>query len=210
MRRLTIDPARPEPHGLQTAVDWLRDGGIVIFPTDTLYGATIDPASSASIARLFALKGRLVTSAFPFVAASTAQVEAACGALIGANRRLADAFWPGPLSLLLDAPPHVDAAALAGGSSVAVRVPDHALARALAAAFGAPLPATSANRSGAGAVTRVGDLDSVVDDAGVLVIDGGETPGGAPSTIVDARETTPRLIREGAIAWSRVLDFLQK
>jgi L-threonylcarbamoyladenylate synthase len=210
MPRLTIDPAHPEPDRLHQVVAWLRAGQIVIFPTDTLYGATVDATSRAAVERLFALKGRPLTSALPFVAASAEQVEATCGVLRGANRRLAAACWPGPLSLILDAPATLDRAALAGGSSVAVRVPDHPLARALATAWGAPLPATSANRSGAAAVRRVADLDEVVDDPAVLVVDGGETPGGAPSTIVDARGDAPQLVREGAIAWNRVLSFLRE
>jgi L-threonylcarbamoyladenylate synthase len=194
---------------LQIAVDWLRQGRVVAYPTDTFYGLAADPTSATALRTLFALKGRSLASALPFVAASQAQVEAWCGPIAGRSARLAARFWPGPLAIVLDAPRSVDPAALGDAGSVAIRVPDHAVARALAAAWGAPLPATSANRSGAPAVRTPDALGAIADDASVLVMDAGAAPGGAPSTIVDARGGEPRLVREGAIAWNRVLDFLE-
>ena len=194
---------------LEIAVDWLRQGRVVVFPTDTFYGLAVDPTSATALGALFALKGRPLASALPFIAASPAQVEMWCGPLGGQSARLAARFWPGPLSIVLDAPRSVDPAALGGAGSIAIRVPDHAVARALAAAWGAPLPATSANRTGGPAVRTPDALGAIADDASVLVLDAGAAPGGAPSTIVDARGGEPRLVREGAIAWNRVLDFLE-
>jgi L-threonylcarbamoyladenylate synthase len=126
-----------------------------------------------------------------------------------ASRRLAAAFWPGPLSLIFDAPVRVAVAVHGGGRSVAVRVPDDRVARALAEAFGTPITATSANLSGEPPARDVGSLGAVATDARVLVIDAGVTPGGAPSTIVDARGSAPVLVREGAVPWNRVLESLQ-
>jgi L-threonylcarbamoyladenylate synthase len=194
---------------LPIAVDWLRQGRVVIFPTDTFYGLAADPTSPTALGALFALKGRPLESALPFVAASLAQVETWCGPLEGRSARLAARFWPGPLAIVLDAPRSVDPAALGGGGSIAIRVPDHAVARALAGAWGTPLPATSANRTGAPAVRTPDALGAIADEASVLVMDAGAAPGGGPSTIVDARGREPRLVREGVIAWNRVLDFLE-
>ena len=196
---------------LAHAADWLRAGGIVAYPTETFYGLAVDPTSADAVAALFDLKGRDPAMAMPLIAASREAVERACGALAGANARLADAFWPGPLTLVLDAPPQVTAAVHAGRRTIAVRVPGLDAARQLAATFGGLITSTSANRSGEPPVRAAGDLAWLAGDTRVLVIDGGETPGGAPSTIVDARATTPPvLVREGAIAWSRVLEFLQE
>ena len=208
MHRLEIDPTSCTEADLEPAVAWLRAGNIVAYPTDTLYGLAVDPASDVAVRGLFQLKGREASAALPLVAASRAQVDAWCG-LSAAARRLADAFWPGPLSLICDAPTSIVAAVHAGRWTVAIRVPAHPVARALAAAWGAPLVATSANRSGEPAAQRASDLATVADDR-VLVIDGGETAGGAPSTIVDARGTAVTLVREGAIPWNRVLDSLQQ
>jgi len=195
---------------LHAAVMWLRNGGVVAFPTDTFYGLTVDPTNHAAVESLFALKGRRADAALPFVAADVRQVADFCGALTGASARLAEHFWPGPLSLVLSAPTTIDAAVLGGGMSIAIRVPDHAIARALSAVWGAPLPATSANRSGEPAAVTVADLAAVARDPRVFVIDGGPTHGGAPSTIVDARDRPPMLVRDGAVPWSRVLPFLQE
>jgi L-threonylcarbamoyladenylate synthase len=205
---LRVDPSACTEADLATAVDWLRAGKLVAYPTDTFYGLAADPGSEAAIRGLFALKGREASAAIPLVASSVAQVEMWCG-LSQISRRLADEFWPGPLSLICDAPAHVVAAVHAGRRTVAIRVPNHPIARALAAAFGAPVTATSANRSGEAAVDCAPDLPWIHDDR-VLVVDGGGTTGGSPSTIVDARDRAPLLIREGAIAWDRVLHSLQR
>jgi L-threonylcarbamoyladenylate synthase len=205
---LRVDPLACTEADLATAVDWLKAGKLVAYPTDTFYGLAADPDSESAIRGLFALKGREASAAIPLVASSVAQVEMWCG-LSQISRRLADEFWPGPLSLICDAPSHVVAAVHAGRRTVAIRVPNHPVARALAAAFGAPVTATSANRSGEAALDCATDLPWIHDDR-VLVVDGGETTGGSPSTIVDARDRAPLLIREGAIAWDRVLHSLQR
>jgi len=189
-------------------VVWLRDGGVVAFPTDTFYGLAADPGSEAAIALIFAIKGRGPDAALPFVAASRAQVDAWCG-LSDRDAALADAFWPGPLSIVRPAPASVAPAALAGQQTVAIRVPDHAVAQALAAAWGSPIPATSANRTGDAPARRATDMAALASPR-LLIIDGGETAGGAPSTIVDARESAPALVRAGAIAWDRVLHSLHR
>jgi len=157
---------------------------------------------------LFQLKGREASAALPLIAASRAQVEAWAG-LSASARRLADVFWPGPLSLICDAPRSIVPAVHAGRRTVAIRVPAHAIARALAGAWGGPITATSANRSGAPPAHDPLALDAIADER-LLVIDGGPTAGGPPSTIVDAREAPAVLIREGAIAWNRVLHSLQQ
>ena len=208
MRTLRIDPVAVQPSDLAEAVAFLRQGGVVAFPTDTLYGLAVDPSAPASVARLFALKGRPITAAVPFVAASREQVDRWC-VLSAAAARLADAFWPGPLSLICDAPGSIVPAIHAELGTVAVRVPAHAVARALAAAWGSPLPATSANISGQPPAVHAHELAGL-SSPHLLVIDAGPAAGGAPSTIVDARNEPPALVREGAVAWDRVLNSLQQ
>jgi L-threonylcarbamoyladenylate synthase len=208
MPRIELDPRSFAVADLRPAIDWIRGGGIVAYPTDTLYGLAADPSSSLAVQALFEMKGRDASAAIPLIAASTAQVEAWC-ALSPASRRLATDFWPGPLSLVCDAPERVVPEVHGGRGTMAIRVPDHPVARALAAAWGGPLTATSANRSGEPAAQTAAALSALHGDR-LLVIDAGATAGGSPSTIVDARGDAPQLVRAGAIPWDRVLHSLQR
>jgi L-threonylcarbamoyladenylate synthase len=203
-----IDPQDVMPDALALAVEWLRRGGVVACPTDTLYALAADAESPAAVETIFSLKGRPADAPLPLVAASAEQVWRWCGEPPPLTRRLGERFWPGPLSLLLDAPARAAPAVHAGRGSVAVRVPAHPVPRALAEALGRPITATSANRSGEPAVASV-DALAIARDPRLLVIDGGPTRGGAASTIVDARVAPVRLVRDGAIAWNRVLESLQ-
>lgn len=204
-RRLAIDPDRCTIDALLPAAAWLERGGIVAFPTDTFYGLAVDPGSAEALRQLFDLKGRDPAMAVPLIASSPAQVTQAFGELPGSSGRLAMTFWPGPLSLVLDAPSWMTPAVHGGRKTAAVRVPDHGVACALAAAFGRPVTATSANRSGAAPASDAEGLAWLAGDPRVFVIDAGATRGGAPSTIVDARGEDPVCVRAGAIAWERVL-----
>jgi L-threonylcarbamoyladenylate synthase len=180
----------------------------VAFPTDTLYGLAVNVRDAGAVRRLFELKGRSARAALPLIAASTAQVVTATGALTAREAALASSFWPGPLSVVRDAPSWVPAEVHGGHRTVAIRVPDHRVARSLAEAFDDLIAATSANRSGEPPAAAAHELGSLADDPRVLVIDGGPTQGGAPSTLVDVRGSQPICLREGAVAWSRVLNSL--
>jgi L-threonylcarbamoyladenylate synthase len=209
-RYLRVDPDRVRAADLSVAVAWMRKRGIVAFPTDTFYGLGVNPGSAPAVAALFALKHREAGQAIPLVAASAAQVRHLGVRLGPASARLAEAFWPGPLSLILDAPPTIAEAVRGEDGTIAVRVPAHATARALADACGHWVTATSANRSGEPAAVTAEDLGALAADPRVFVLDGGRAPGGMPSTIVDARGGRPVLVRAGAVAWSRVLESLQE
>ncbi len=207
---MRVDPATCRAEDLAAARDWLRAGGIVAFPTDTFYGLAVDPTNTAAVRALFDLKGRDARVAMPLIAASMAHVRAVAGPINDASLRLARAAWPGPLSLVLDASPAVATDVHAGRGTIAIRIPAHRVASELAEAFGGAITATSANVSGEPPVSSADALGVIGRDPRVFVIDGGATPGGVPSTIVDARGDAPVLIRDGAIAWNRVLDWLER
>lgn len=204
-----MEAGRPDRQLLCRAADLLREGGVVAFPTDTLYGLAANPASAAAMAQLYRIKGRPVDLAVPLIAAGLDQIELAGGILGPGSRRLAAAFWPGPLTLVIPAWPGLDASVHAGRGTVAVRVPDHAVARNLAEACGWPITSTSANRSGEAASGDPADVRMALGGALDGLIDAGASPGGPPSTIVDARDDVPRLIRAGAVPWARVLECLR-
>jgi L-threonylcarbamoyladenylate synthase len=208
MNRLTIDPRDPDPRLIADAVNVLRAGGIVAYPTDTLYGLAVDPRSDASLRKLFAIKERDRAAAITLIAADLDQANAA-GAFGPDEIRLAQAFWPGPLTIIVPAAPGLSPWVSSDLGTVGVRVPGHAVARALAGAFGGCITATSANRSGRPAAVTADEAAAALDGRIDALLDAGPAPGGAPSTIVEVTSGTLTLRRPGAIAWDRVLKSLQ-
>lgn len=207
MQRLVVNAATPNPTEIAAAADVLRAGGVVAFPTDTLYGLAVDPRRHDAVERLFRLKGRSETVAVPLIAADIDQAMAA--ATMGElERRAAQAFWPGPLSIVATANSCIASAALAGGTTVAIRVPAHLVARQLAETFGFPITATSANKSGAPAADSADAVAHGLSDVDLL-LDAGRAPGGAPSTIISFNAGELVLLRAGAVPWERVLESLQ-
>ena len=203
---LVADQDAPDPGALRIAARILTAGGVVAYPTDTLYGLAADPRDPAAVDRLLDAKRRPAGLAIPLIASDRAQAERASGALTPLARRLMDAFWPGPLAIVVYAAAPLDRRVVGDGGTIAVRVPSNAVARALAHVFRYPITATSANRSGRPAPATAADAAAAFGTDIDAVIDAGPTPGGAPSTIVDARGAAPRLVREGAVPWDRVLQ----
>ena len=192
---------------IAAAVDVLRHGGIVVFPTDTLYGLAVDPRHDAAVRRLFELKGRNAATAVPLIAASEEQARAA-GQFGDVESRLARAFWPGPLTIVVPRAPGCRRNCSLAATTVAIRVPAHDLARALADGLGFCLTSTSANRSGEPPVTDPAALDDALVSGVDLVVDDGATPGGPASTIVEVTKDGLRLVRAGAVAFDRVVKSL--
>lgn len=193
---------------IRTAVGILRDGGVVAYPTDTLYGLAVDPRRDDAVEKLFGVKGRDLTAAIPLIAGNIAQASEV--AVFGDGElRLARRFWPGPLSIVAPARPGLSSLVLAGGKTVAVRVPAHPQASELALAFGFCITATSANLSGRPGSADPESVARSLEDRIDCLLDGGVAPGGPPSTIVELRDGVPVLVRAGAIAWDRVLRSLQ-
>jgi L-threonylcarbamoyladenylate synthase len=185
------------PEALRAAAEILGAGGVVIFPTETFYGLAADPWNPAALAQLAALKGRPDGQPISLVLSDLAQAERLVRALPARARQLAARYWPGPLTLVLPARPDLPAAVV-GPYGVGMRLSPHPVPTALAAACGVPLTATSANRSGQHPTVDPDLAASALPDADGLV-DGGQTPGGAPSTVlaVDASGTLT-LLRAGA------------
>lgn len=204
MRRVFVNPDRPHRDAIQEAAKLIQLGRVVAIPTDTLYGLAADPFSGEAVERVFEAKGRPARLPLPLIAADATQVETWIGPLNPVARRLAQRFWPGPLTLLVPAPRALAKAVTADEATVGVRVPASVVAQAICRAAGRPVTATSANVSGEPATA---DPDIVEASLGAridLLIDAGLTPGGAASTIVDASGGTVRLVRDGAIPWKDV------
>jgi L-threonylcarbamoyladenylate synthase len=176
---------------LVRAAGILHGGGLVVFPTDTVYGVAADPVQPAAVAALFALKGRPPSKQIALLVTGLEQLGGRVTELPAAAERLARRYWPGPLTLVL---------ADREGGTIGVRVPNHPIPLALLAQFGAPLATTSANRSSAGSARTPDDVLAQLPSGFTLLIDGGECPGGVDSTVVDVSGEPLRILRPGALS----------
>ena len=210
MRRLFVDPESPQRDALLEAAKWIRAGGVVAIPTDTLYGLAADPFCADAVARVFAAKRRSAGEALPLIASDTQQVAESLGPLTATGERLSQCFWPGPLTLLVKAPETLARGVTGGTGRVGVRVPANEIARAICRAAGRPLTATSGNISGQPATADPDEVERTFGDAVDLLIDAGRTPGGAPSTIVDITSDPPLLVRAGATSWDEIQAWLNR
>jgi L-threonylcarbamoyladenylate synthase len=197
---LKVDPVAPGAEPIARAAAVLRAGGLVAFPTETVYGLGANARDPAAVARIFEAKGRPANN--PLIvhvpaAGAAADVVASWPETAG---RLAARFWPGPLTLVLPKGNAVPEAVTAGGPTVAVRVPAHPVALALLRAAGVPVAAPSANRSGYVSPTTAGHVLRGLDGRIDLVLDAGPVPGGLESTVLDLTAAPPRLLRPGLVA----------
>ena len=182
------------------AADVLRRRGLVAYPTETFYGIGADAFSPDAVARVVALKGRPADRPIPLILPGPETLSRVARAISPEARILAGRFWPGPLTLVVHGVEDLPAAITAGTGKVGVRLSGHPVAAALAAAFGGPITATSANPGGAPPARSIAELDPLIADGVDLVLDGGETPGGPPSTVLDLTCDPPRVLRGGAVS----------
>jgi len=203
---LSVDGAHPDASVVARCASALAGGDLVIFPTDTLYALGGRALDASAARRVREAKGRPGGQPLPVVAANSDQARALCAAWPRDADRLAAAFWPGPLTVVLPAAPGVPPEVTSGTATVAVRVPGLAVTTALCAAAGA-LISTSANRTGARGPLTCAEAVEGVGSAAALALDAG--PGSAlASTIVDLTGDAPVLLRAGAVAWADVMSVL--
>jgi L-threonylcarbamoyladenylate synthase len=197
-----ISPASDE--AIARAARALRDGDLVAFATETVYGLGANALNASAVARIFAAKGRPATNPLIVHAASTSGAREVVAQWPDAAEVLACAFWPGPLTLVLPRRAEVPDAVTAGLNSVGVRVPNHALAQRLLEAAGVPVAAPSANRSEAVSPTGAAhvqlSLGAFLDPARDMILDGGRCGVGIESSVLDLTHATPVLLRPGGVS----------
>jgi L-threonylcarbamoyladenylate synthase len=206
--RLKIDPGKPDEEKLAEAVRVLREGGVVAFPTETFYGLGADARNETAVEKIFRIKGRNFRNPLSVIVAHGEELIPLVEEIPAAATILMQKFWPGPLTLIFRASSTVLPRLTADTGKIGIRVSSHRIATLLAAGLAGPLTATSANPSGG---TECSSADAVIRALGDLpdaVIDGGATPGGAGSTILDVTFFPPRILREGAIPRSLILNAL--
>lgn len=205
---LTINPAEPEADRLTAAADVIRAGGLVAFPTETVYGLGASALDSRACGRIFAAKGRPVNNPLIVHVASVSGAQQLTDGWPETAHRLAERFWPGPLTLVLPRSKLVPDVVTAGGPTVAIRVPAHAVARGLIEAAGVPIAAPSANRSTLLSPTLAEHVLRGLDGRIELVLDGGPTAGGLESTVLDLTANPPRLLRPGLLTSHEIASVI--
>ncbi len=198
----------PTDAEITRAADVLRSGGLVGFPTETVYGLGADASSRDALHRLYAVKGRPADHPVIVHLASADQLAEWAAVVPEEARALADSFWPGPLSLVLPRTDRVPDEATGGLPTVALRVPDQPVALALLRAFGGGLAAPSANRFGRVSPTSALDVRADLGDDVDVILDGGRCRVGVESTIVDCGSGEPAILRLGGIPRERIEDVL--
>jgi L-threonylcarbamoyladenylate synthase len=178
----------------------LKQGGIVAFPTDTVYGLGAAISIDHAVARVYMVKGRPRSMALPLLLADKSQIAEVAEPVPPVAWLLADKFWPGALAMVLFKSKSVPDIVTGGGRTVAIRIPAHPIPVALARGLGTPIVGTSANLSGQPSALTAEEVYAQLGDRVDLIIDGGRCPGGKESTIVDLTVETPLILREGAIS----------
>ncbi len=182
------------------AVRLLRAGKVIAFPTDTVYGIGADGFNERAIEQLFVVKERERGKAIPYLLADAKDLAKVAREIPRAAHLLAQKFWPGGLTLVVPAGARVPKILIAGGDTIAVRVPNHPTTRTLIDSLGAPLAATSANISGGENPANAQDVFAQLNGRLPLILDGGATRGNISSTVVDVTCDPPKVLRVGVIS----------
>jgi L-threonylcarbamoyladenylate synthase len=205
---LPVNPANPEPSIIARAAACLREGGLVAFPTETVYGLGVNALDAVAVRRLFAAKDRPASDPLIVHLADSASLERVAREIPDVALRLAERFWPGPLTIVLPRGDEVPSEVAAGGNTVAVRVPVHPVAQALLRAAAIPIAAPSANLFSRPSPTRAehvrDDLNGRID----IILDGGPTTVGVESTVLDLTTIPPVIWRPGAVTLTMIRELV--
>jgi L-threonylcarbamoyladenylate synthase len=205
---VAVDPLHPDPSALAPAVEALRRGDLVAFPTETVYGLGASALDADAVARIFAAKGRPSFNPLIVHTADATSARGVAGAWPAAASLLAERFWPGPLTLVVPRAERIPPIVSAGLPSVAVRVPAHPVALALLRAAGMPIAAPSANLSTRVSPTTADHVMRGLGDRISVIVDGGACPVGIESTVVDLTGERPTLLRPGSVTLAALRDAL--
>lgn len=194
------------PHAIASAIEILRSGGLVAFPTDTVYGVGSLAFDEKAVESIYAAKERPVEKAIPVLIGDPEDLGKVAEEIPTIATRLISRFWPGPLTVLVPKKPSLPMV-VSATSTVGVRVPDHELARALLRSAG-PMAVTSANLSSQPSPTTAEEVMAQLGGRIAMIIDGGRTPGGIPSTLVDCTGNEIQILREGPISKEQLLNAI--
>src|ERR1700681_406628 len=207
---LKISPETPDPAAIRYAADFIRRGELVAIPTDTFYGIAADPFNLAAVDQIYRVKGRPETRALPILVNTTAQAVSLARDVPYTFHKLAAKFWPGPLTLLVDASTGVPLKVTAHTGNVALRWPKSVIVNALINLIKGPITGTSGNISGQPACATAVELLEQLGDRLPLILDAGETTGTLASTIVKLEDDEWTVMREGVISSEQIRAALEE
>jgi len=209
---LRVHPDEPQPDRIDYIVSCLKKGDLIALPTDTFYGLAVDPVNLRAVEQIYQLKGRQRHKPLSLLISSLAQAYQIARDIDMSFDRLADKFWPGPLTIIVRAGTRLPLRSTANTGNVALRVPDAAIPRAVVEKFGLPITATAANLQGASECTHAACVRDQIGDRIPLIVDGGPTGRSLPTTIVDLSLGPGRwmILREGAIPTHEVVMVLER
>lgn len=209
---LRVHPDEPQPDRIDYIVSCLRKGDVVALPTDTFYGLAVDPVNLHAVEQIYQIKTRQKHKPLSLLIASVSQAYELARETDAMFDRLAERFWPGPLTLIVRAGTKLPLRSTANTGNVALRVPDAAIPRAVVERFELPITATSANLRGAPECVHAAGVRDQIADRVPLIIDGGPTGCTLPTTIVDLSLGPGRweILREGAIPTHEIVMALQR
>ena len=205
---IKINPYSPEPDRIDEAFALLKKGGVIAFPTETFYGLGADARNEAAIDKIFGIKGRDFRNPILVVIGERVHLDAFAADVPEDARKLMDRFWPGPLTIVFRAAISVSPKLTAGSGKIGIRLTSHPIAMAISKRLGGPVTATSANLSGAPECSSTAEVLSQLEGKIGGLVDGGKTPGGQGSTIVDATVSPVKVLREGVIDAALIQDTL--
>jgi len=198
---MTIQSRHISKSSLREAGEVVRGGGVIAFPTETFYGLGVDPLNVPAVQRLYDLKGRSPqTSPILVLIRSRRELRALVSEITPAAERLMQACWPGPLTLVFRAAEAVPSVLTAETGTIGVRLSAYPDVQRVLEVIGGPLTGTSANRTGQPPATTADEVERAFGADVDLIVNGGPTPGGLPTTVVDTTVSPPRLIREGCVS----------
>lgn len=198
-RVLKIDPYAVRPGAIREIARVLVGNGVIVYPTDTFYGLGANCSSQQALQRIFEIKIRPSSKGLPVLVSDPEMAKGLAAELPPAFHTLTSRFWPGPLTVVLRAASGLLLELVGPGRTIGIRLPAISWLQELIRVIGLPLVATSANLSGQGEIESAEEVKRVFRGKVDLIVDGGKTPGGKPSTVIDLTGEKPRLIREGAI-----------
>ncbi len=191
--------ALPTPQNINQAADIIKNGGLIAYPTETVYGLGADPHNTEAIQKIFTAKGRAEDKGIILLIRGPDDLSALVSTVSPTAQILIEAFWPGPLTLVFRANPDLSPALLGGRDTVALRHSSSPIATELLTALGGPLTSTSANRSAEPPARSATEVENTLGDYLDLILDGGLSDSTLPSTLVDVSTDSATLLREGAI-----------
>ncbi len=209
---LRVHPDEPQQDRVDYIVSCLRKGDVVALPTDTFYGLAVDPVNLKAVEQIYQIKTRQKHKPLSLLISNLSQAYSLARDTDSALDKLADKFWPGPLTIIVRAGGKLPLRSTANTGNVAIRIPDAAIPRAVVERFGMPITATSANLQGASECTHASCVRDQIGDRIPLIVDGGPTARALPTTIVDLSLGNGRweILREGAIPTHEIVMALQR